>query len=282
MQIIKLNGNKKLFKIKNLIIGHFNVIHKGHLQLFCNTSNLSFLIFENNPSKKYQLYSLEERIKNLAFYKPDYIFIFDIAKDNCTANDFLNKFMIHFLKAQMVHVGSDFKFGNDLKTVSLLKQYYKVNVIEKNKNISTKKIVEYLENGEIEVANELMDRNFYYEGTVVENKKMAAKLFFPTANIYDNKKIFLKEGSYISQTFFRNKLHKSITFIGKPKSINDSKRFVETYIFDFYDNIYNEIIQVELLKFIRENQKFDNMDELIKMINNDLKIAKNFFKIGDK
>lgn len=278
MKIIYLKDtlNKKI-DIDNLIIGHFNVIHNGHIKLFSNLKNKSFLIFEDNPSKPYKLFNLKERIENLKIFKPKYVLIFNILENNCNAIDFIKNILIKNLNIKKIIVGSDFRFGkNKIGDNDLLKQYFNVVEINNDKKISTSLIVDLLKNGNVEQSNKLMSFNFYYTGIVVKGKGIARQKFFPTANIIDNKNLEIKNGSYASKTLYNGKWYSSISFIGIPKSIEKDHKFVETYLFDFNENIYGKKLKVEILKFIRENQKFNSFDELVKNINNDLSIAKKY------
>lgn len=277
MKILNLNNLDKNYDVDNLIIGHFNVIHKGHLKLINKHKNFSFLIFQNNPSKSYNMYSLDERIENIKQFKPKYIFYFDILEDNCDAIQFIEKYL-NKINIKNIIVGSDFRFGKDKNgDVNLLNKYFNVDCINNDEFISTHKILSLIENGEIEKANSMSAFNFYYYGEVIHGKKIGTKNFFPTANIVQNKTIKIKAGSYVSRTFVDKKWYKSISFVGIPKTVESSLEVVETYIFDFSENIYGKKIKVELLKFIRENQKFNSFDELLMNIKNDLEVAKNYF-----
>ena len=277
MKIVNLNNLNTHYEIKNLIIGHFNIIHNGHLKLINKHKNFSFLIFQNNPSKCYNMYSLDERIENLKQFKPDYIFYFDILEDNCDAVQFIEKYLKK-IKIENIIVGSDYRFGKDKSgDVNLLKKYFNVELVNNDEVISTHKILSLIENGEIQKANSLSAFNFYYYGEVIHGKKIGTKNFFPTANIVQNKTIKIKAGSYVSKTLIDKKWYESISFVGIPKTVESNLEVVETYIFDFSENIYGKKIKVELLKFIRENQKFDSFDELLKNIKNDLQIAKDYF-----
>ncbi|MCF0218107.1 MAG: bifunctional riboflavin kinase/FMN adenylyltransferase [Malacoplasma sp.] len=272
---------KDQYDVENLILGHFNLIHYGHYLLFQKLSNFSFLIFKNNPNKLKAPYSLEERINNLSFYKPDYIFIYDIFKYNIAPLEFINQVLLK-LNPKMITVGSDFLFGtNKSGGINLLKKYFNLNVIEREKEYSTTNIVSLLEDGDFEGANKKLTFNFYYCGHVIKGKGLASNLKTPTANIEDYKNLKVKNGSYISCVQIGNKLYKAISFIGIPKSFELNKSFVETHIFDFNQNIYCEKIKVYPLKFIRENQKFSDFKQLSNAIENDCKIARNFFKDFD-
>lgn len=282
MNVIKVNlPFNDNHKSENLILGHFNVVHKGHYNLFNKLNDYSFMIFENNPSKLNTLYTLEERINNLKRFNPQNIFVYDILKYNLDSVDFVEQ-VLKKIKFKNLIVGSDFVFGKNRNgNIDLLKKYFNVLVTEKDGIFSTSTICNLLENGEIEKANQMLLHNFYYENYVVQGKGLARKLFKPTANIIDNKIVDLKSGSYVSITMYENKFYKSISFIGIPKSFEDNRSFVETHIFDFDKDIYSEKIRVYPIHFIRENQKFNDIKDLEKSIKNDFEKAINYFDTFD-
>lgn len=260
-----------------LVLGHFNAIHKGHYNLFKNLKSVSFLIFENNPSKTYSLYNLNERIQNLQAYHPKNIYVYDILTSNLSCNDFIEKVLkqIHF---KSLVVGDDFYFGKNKEgNVALLQKHFDVKVFKKDE-LSTSKINLLLQDGKIEEANKLLMNFFYYQNTVVKGKQIARKIFKPTANILDNKNVDIKNGSYASITIFNNKIYPSISFIGIPKSFEETRKFVETHIFDFEGNLYNKKIKVYPLKFLRENEKFNDINDLKKAIEKDFLDAQKYFE----
>lgn len=282
MNVVNINlpFENKQNTIDYLVLGHFDCLHYGHLTMFKNIKNFGVMLFENNPSKKYNLYNLNQRINNFKKLNPKILYVFDILKFNLKPIDFIEQVLkkINFKK---VIVGSDFVFGkNKSGNLNLLKEYFDIEVIslKEKEKYSTSHICHLLENGMIESANQLMLSNFYYENIVVHGKGIAKKMFFPTANIEDDKNIKIKSGSYASLTLINNRLYNSVSFIGIPKSFNDNKSYLETYIFDFDKDIYNKEIKVYLLAFIRENQKFENLDLLKEAINNDCIKAKEFLK----
>lgn len=283
MKIIKISlpFNNQIKNIENLVLGHFNLIHYGHYELFKELKNFSFLIFENNPSKFKRPYSLDERIENLSRLNPEYIFVYDILKNNIDADQFINEVLLK-IKPLNIVVGSDFCFGKNKKgNVELLKSFFNLKEVYKNEFYSSRNIIELMESGFLEKANEMMLFNFYYSNVVIKGKGLASELNVPTANIEDNKDIKIPSGSYSSVTLIDNKLYKSISFIGIPKSFENTKPTVETHIFDFNQDIYNKKIKIFPIQFIRPNQKFDDIKTLVKFIKNDCDIAKKFLSDFD-
>ena len=104
-------------------------------------------------------------------------------------------------------------------------------------------------------------------GKVRKHNQRGKKLGFPTANVNLSKNI--PEGIYISKTKLAGKEYKSISFVGTVKTFNEKKFHSETYILDFNKDIYGKWISVKLIKKIRDNKKFDTVDELVKLMRKD-------------
>lgn len=113
------------------------------------------------------------------------------------------------------------------------------------------------------------------KGKIIRGKNRGKKLGYPTANFKLNLEI--PQGIYISNTKYKNKLYKSVTFIGNSKTFNEDEVMVETHILDFDENLYGNNIKIELHKKIRENYKFGTIKELIARIEKDVEIAREYF-----
>ena len=112
-------------------------------------------------------------------------------------------------------------------------------------------------------------------GKVKKGESRGKDLGFPTANIDVSKN--LDEGIYISSVKVKNKSHGALTFIGKAITFNETNLQAETYVLDFNQDIYDNWISVTLILKIRENKKFDKIEELIKEMKNDERIAREYF-----
>jgi riboflavin kinase/FMN adenylyltransferase len=133
--------------------------------------------------------------------------------------------------------------------------------------------------GDVKTANELLGRNYQFSGPVVKGRQLGRTIGFPTANIQVQKKYKLipKNGVYATQVFLRNKQYRGIMNIGNRPTVEGLGRTQEVHIFEFSDDIYGETIKVEILEFIREETKFENIGDLIKQIELDCQSAKSIF-----
>ncbi len=262
--------NKINFKTFNLLIGEFDLIHKGH-KILLNNKNISILTFLNNPSKKNTILDINARIKNLNKYNPKKIFVFDIQSENIPANYFIDKYLKK-INPENIYVGSDFKFGKKaLGNINLLKKHFNVVEINKNKNFSVTNVKKLLMENNFKTINSILDKDFYFEGIIIKGKQLGRKLGFPTANTYVNSSFPFNCGSYVTKSFVNNEWYDSISFIKK----ENDKYLLETHIFNFNKDIYGKNIKTIPLSFIREAQKFTNINDLVKSIKNDIKISKN-------
>lgn len=301
-----LNGETS-FKLKNsaVALGNFDGIHKGHQLLIkeivkMKEKNYKATIFTFSPHPKFVLsdkysieliYSQEERKQKFEKLGIDIVIDYPFTKDTAlmSPNDFVEKILIDLLDVNIIAVGSDYRFGNKRKgDINLLKEYskkygFEVIVFEKMKIkdeiISSSKIRKLISKGKIEIANELLGDYFTIIGEVVQGKKLGRKLGTPTANIIPIKnKILPLNGVYVSKTIVNDKEYNSITNIGyNPTTIQNINKSVETYIFDFNNDIYGNNIEVKLLKFLRKENKFNNLVELQNQMNEDINKAQQFF-----
>lgn len=116
---------------------------------------------------------------------------------------------------------------------------------------------------------------YKFWGKVRKHNQRGKKLGFPTANINLRKKI--PEGIYISKTKLGNYFYPSLTFIGAAKTFGESRFHAETYILNFKQDIYGKWISLKLIKRIRNNQKFDSAEQLIKQMRKDEKKAREYY-----
>ncbi|HUQ85850.1 MAG TPA: riboflavin kinase [Candidatus Limnocylindrales bacterium] len=121
-----------------------------------------------------------------------------------------------------------------------------------------------------------MNELFRFTGIVIRGKNRGKALGFPTANTDISKSAM--PGIYISKTIYDKNEFSSITFIGEVKTFNESNFAAETYILDFNQDIYGEEIQVHILKKLRDNQKFESVENLILQMKEDEKQTRKYFR----
>ncbi|MGL5246236.1 MAG: riboflavin kinase [Mycoplasmoidaceae bacterium] len=274
--VVILNDLKKNMKdIKNLAIGEFDLIHKGHEKIL-KDKNISILTFINNPNKKHSIFNDNYKINQIKKLRPEWIFIYDISNKNISAKKFIDIFLMK-INPKKIIVGSDFKFGKNAKgNTNLLKKYFNLEIIERDKNYSTSKIKDLIIKNDFYSVNKKLYHDFLFEGLIVRGKQLGRKLGFPTANIIIKTEFPFTNGSYYSKVIINGEYFDGMTYITSNENIDI---LVETFIFDFNENIYGKKIEVIPLAFIRKTEKFNNMDLLINAIKKDESKARELKKI---
>ena len=153
-------------------------------------------------------------------------------------------------------------------------------VVDNKGKISSTRIINDLQNGNIKDVNLCLGRPYEVEGTVVHGLSNGKKIDFPTANIkLDEDYLLPKDGVYIGQVKIFNKLYNAMLNVGKHPTIdklNDS--IIEAHIIDFNENIYNEHVTVIFLEFLREEKTFASFSDLKKELELNKKTIINYFK----
>ena len=204
-----------------------------------------------------------------------------------SANEFI-RHLLKFCEIKEIIVGFNHKFGKDREAgIDELKIYGKkygfdvceIDAFDINQiNISSTKIRNAIEAGEVELCNEYLGYNFSINGNIVKGKSIGKKIGFPTANIRveENYKILPKNGVYFVSCNIKNIQKFGMMNIGFNPTFGNKKLTIEVNIFDFNQDVYGENIKIEFIKFIRNEIKFQNIDELIKQIKIDRETCKSY------
>ena len=145
-----------------------------------------------------------------------------------------------------------------------------------DKKVSARDISKMIENGEIETANKLLGRPFRINGLVTEGKHNGKKIDFPTANLkLEYRYVYPKSGVYIGYGYVYGKKYKAIINVGTHPTINPLKEpVIEVHLIDFEGVIYGKTIFCDFIKYIRDEKKFDSLDELKAQLTKDRQKAK--------
>ncbi|GIM30815.1 bifunctional riboflavin kinase/FAD synthetase [Paraclostridium bifermentans] len=297
MTIIK--SLDEVINVENTVvtIGNFDGIHKGHIKLIkeavkeAKTKNYKSVVFtfENHPMRYFRADSIkhiitnEEKVKIFEDLGVDIVFMipFDEYMTKISATDFVKTILHEKLKCKMVIVGHDFTFarnkeGNASLLESLGKNYnMKVEVIQpikiKGRRVSSSYIRNLINDGNVSEIKDFLGRNYFLEGEVIHARKIGRTIGFPTANLKaEDKLIIPKNGIYAVKVYIKNKVYYGATNIGYNPTVNGKALSIETNIIDFDEEIYGEIIKVEFLDRIRDEKKFNSLDELKSQLRKDV------------
>lgn len=301
---------EKEFKIKNsaITLGKFDGLHKGHQLLFNKileqkSKGLKAVVFTFNfhPSNLFSdsdkeielIYTEEEKKSILEEMGMDVMISYPFTKETAATEpeDFIKNVLVGQLDAKMIIVGSDFHFGRKRRgDTQMLKDYaeqygYEVCVIEKmhfdtNTEIGSSYIRNEIKNGHMEQVNELLGRPYAIMGTVLHGRKIGRTLGFPTINLIpDNNKLLPPNGVYASVTTIKGKKYPGLTNVGVNPTVGETpEKRVETYIFDYDEDLYNSNVSVALYSMEREEIKYDSIEELKEQMNKDIEYGREYFK----
>lgn len=271
-------------------IGHQKIIEKLVLEAKQNNKKSVLLTFFPHPRMVLQkeasiklLNSIDERAQLLEKTGLDYLIIHPFSKDfsRLTALDFVRKVLINQLNTAKLIIGYDHHFGKNREgNIEQLTEYSYLYdfVVEEipvqdidNVSVSSTKIRKALANGELKTANKYLGYNFSLTGKVINGKKLGEKIGFPTANIdlAETYKLIPKTGVYIVKSSINNTLVYGMMNIGTRPTVNGEYQTIETHFFDFIGNLYHTVLTIELIYFLREEQKFDSIDNLIEQLKKD-------------
>jgi riboflavin kinase/FMN adenylyltransferase len=207
-----------------------------------------------------------------------------------TPQEFLEKILLQNFHPKTLVVGHDFSFGADRSgNIPFLEKFCRDHGItliiippyqENGAVVSSTRIRSELKNGNVEVAKELLGRDYYLRGKVEKGFQRGRTIGVPTANIHPDVEFVPRKGVYCTLTNFGGKLHPSITNIGvNPTFQTDQKSpiKIETHIFDFDAHLYDLEVEVVLRHFLRDEKKFSGIDELKKQIEQDIAMARKYF-----
>ena len=205
---------------------------------------------------------------------------------NLNPREFFESILIDKYKISVLFCGEDYKFGRGASgtadTLRELCRHYNVtlnivrDVCVDGKKVSSTAIRSMLRSGEINRANILLGREYSVCGVVGENKRLGTAISVPTANIDPTPGIVrLKNGVYKTKTKIKGRVYDSVTNAGVRPTVSGSQTpNLETYIFNFEENIYGHEIIICFIDFIRAERKFNSLEELKAQIEKDIKICK--------
>ena len=214
---------------------------------------------------------------------------------NMSADDFLTEIILMKLTSVALFLGNDYRFGKmasgdaDLIRRFGVEKGIEVTVFEdklygsEGRRLSSTWLRETVLSGDVELYSELCaGAKFSYSGMVAEGRQLGRKLGFPTANInIPEGKIKVRRGVYVSRVIMGSRKLYGVTNVGLRPTVNDdeeSSDVAETYIFDVDEDLYGARIKVELMSFIRPEQKFASVEALAEQVMRDKESAKTWLQ----
>lgn len=279
-----------------IALGYFDGMHLGHLKIIktCISdakrdkvlSSVLLLDFKNAKS----ITTIDDKIKILEELGIDTVYVIDFTDKlkRTEPKAFVKDILLDKLKAIKTYSGEDYTFGLDkLGDTALLKDMMKeaggeaivlnFELDEKMQKISSSNIKKLILSGEVMSANKELSRYYSIKSKVIHGKKYGSTVGIPTANLNINTGYIIPyQGVYVTKIKINDQIYKSVTSVGKNLSFNEDFVSVETNIFDFKDDIYDDTVRLYFIYRIRDMLNFEDKDNLIKQIKSDIDFAKNF------
>lgn len=280
-------------------LGFFDGVHIGHRHLIDQVKTeaarlglpSAVITFPIHPRKvlnsDYQpklLCGYQEKVDQLATTGVDYCFSLPFTKElsNLDASEFIHRVLKDKINVASLLIGYDHRFGHNREEgFEDYRTYGKslgIDVMQAtefridDQDVSSSRVRRLLIAGDVVTANRLLTYNYTLSGKIVEGYQVGRTIGFPTANmkVWEKYKVVPLLGVYAVLVHFQNRILEGMLYIGKrPTLHNDPEISVEVNIFDFDDDLYNQSLTVEFIDFIRGDEKFDNVQELIDSIHRD-------------
>lgn len=298
MKVYQSIQDIKPIKRPVVTLGMFDGAHIGHQSILKQLNTIAqnidgesvLITFNPHPRMVLQpncdlkfLNTLQEKEEILRQFELEHLIIQEFTKDfsQVTSVEFVKNLLVDKIKIDTLVIGYDHHFGKNregnFEQLQVLSKEFGFNLIqleaieENDVAVSSTKIRNALNKGNIEYANKALNYNYPLSGKVVHGDKIGRTLGFPTANLeVDPNKLIPKDGVYAVDVFVDDTKYLGLLSIGFRETVTNSREHrVEVNILKFDQDIYGKTIKLEFLGRLRDEKKFNSLDELISAMNQD-------------
>ena len=306
---MKVHHSIQNFKEKKhssiLTIGTFDGVHIGHQKIIERLNQIKghpkdksmILTFYPHPRRVLHhgneikmLNTFDEKIQLLDKFDLDHLVVepFTAEFSRLSALGFVRDILVNQLYIKKLVIGYDHHFGKNREgNFEQLKEYgelYGFEVEEipaqeiENVSVSSTKIRNAIEKGEIEKANKYLGYHYLLTGDIVKGEGLGRKINFPTINLYikEDYKLIPKTGVYIVKTILNQQTIYGIMNIGIRPTVSGKGQTIEIHLLDYQGDLYGLKMQIEVLKRLRDEQKFDSVEDLVLQIKKDENTARDW------
>jgi riboflavin kinase/FMN adenylyltransferase len=272
--------------------GTFDGVHVGHQKIFTRLREVAArnkgetVVLTFWPHPRLVLHPEDESLKLLNTFEEKAALLKDqgihhliripFTKEfsQLTSQQFIQQILVETIGTKKLVIGYDHHFGKNREgSFEQLKQNaptygFEVEEIPRQEidhvAVSSTKIRKALEEGDIETATHLLGKPYSITGRVVAGDKLGRMMGYPTANIeIDTKyKLIPMDGIYATTLLYEHKPYGGMLYIGNRPTINGTKKNIEINIFNFNKDIYGESLTLYIHKLIRNDRKFNDLEEL--------------------
>jgi len=288
-------------------IGTFDGVHAGHQKIIkrlvdsARANNLESVILTFFPHPRMVLQkesgiklinTIEERTDILEQSGIDHLVIhpFTMQFSRLTAREFVKEILVEKLRAKKVIIGYDHRFGrNRTANINDLKKFgeefdFEVEEITRQDieevAVSSTKIRTALEEGRVEKANNYLRHPFSLKGEVVKGRGLGKEFNYPTANINiaEDYKLIPKNGVYVVRSVIEGETYFGMMSIGTNPTVGGTSRTIESFFFKLDKDLYGKRLEIDLLIRIRDEKKFNSVEELKLAMKQDEAFSKQYIK----
>ncbi len=286
-----------------LAIGVFDGVHRGHQAVISTSANHAqvaggrpvVVTFDPHPEKvlrpqaaPHLLSATQHKIALIRALGVEHLLVITFDKQFAATEpeNFIGELVAHAKPLREICVGHEWSFGKNRRgNLDLLKKLgsqfnfdvvgippVKINDVV----VSSTAIRHAVEKGDLAKAAEMLGREYTILGTVTHGDNLGKKIGFPTANLSAHSEQFPPNGVYAAEAWIDGELHRGVINLGVRPTVSGGKseRVLEIHLFDFKRDIYGHDVEVRFLKFLRPEEKFENLDALVQQIRRDVQQAR--------
>ena len=286
-------------------IGNFDGVHLGHRAILSQLSQFGaeegvptvLVTFEPQPQEFFaradsppRLTRFREKLLALNTTSVDRVLVlrFDHELSQMLPTDFVLEFLVNQLGTRVILAGEDFRFGRDafgnLALLQELGRKHAFGVVKRETfnqaggRVSSSWIRDALANGELDLATRLLGRPYSMSGRVRLGKQLGRTIGYPTANILPLRNACPLSGIYVvTLAGVGEKPLPGVASVGTRPTVNGKDVILEVHLFDFQQDIYGRLVEVEFRKKLRDELRFDSMAEMRLQIDQDAELAREYF-----
>ncbi len=272
--------------------GTFDGVHLGHQKILGRLKELAErkqgetvlltywphprLILQPEDNNLRLLTTLTEKVKLLEELGVDHLIILPFTKElsQMSSEEFIREILVEKIQTKTLVIGYDHKFGKNregsfeyLQSHSHLFGFDMEEISRQDVDdlaVSSTKIRTALAQGDISTASKYLGRPYFLSGQVVKGQQIGRSIGFPTANIHvvDNYKLLPRDGAYAVYAEVRKIRYKAILNIGDRPTVDGKKKTIEAHLIDFDGDVYGQELFIHFQEFLREEERFENLDAL--------------------
>jgi riboflavin kinase / FMN adenylyltransferase len=290
-----------------LAIGVFDGVHRGHQAVISTSADHAqaangtpvVVTFDPHPEKilrpesaPHLLSATQHKIALIRALGVGHLLIINFDKQFAATEpeDFVEQLVAHSKPLREICVGHEWSFGKNRRgNLELLKKLgskFNFGVVgvppikANDEVVSSTAIRQAIERGDFARAAAMLGREYTILGTVTHGNNLGKKIGFPTANLSAHSEQFPPNGVYAAEALIQDELHRGVVNLGVRPTVasGKSERMLEIHLFDFNRDIYGKDVEVRFVKFLRPEQKFENVDALAAQIRRDVDQARELYR----